>query len=426
MYTSVSSLEQAVSFAPIPTFIDELIHTAVFSEDTEIRQAAQKALRTIAQKQGIVFSATKYIYNAIGHGKLTEFTVPAINIRAMTYDIAYLIFTLMKKHLIGLVIFEIARSEMEYTKQDQEEFALCVLAGALKIGYTGPIFLQADHYQVRKKHFAENPQEEIELLKKLISDALTAGFYNIDIDASTLVDLSQPTIAAQQKDNIEITTQLAQFVLDTKPSSQEVTIGAEIGHIGDTNSTQEDLIVFMDGIKKSLPEHTITKLSIQTGTSHGGNVLPDGTLKQATVDFGLLDSLGMLAKEKYGLAGVVQHGASTLPLSDFTKFPLATTLEIHLSTALQNIVYNHLPNDAKQTLYDWIATNCANDRKPDWTDEQFYYKTRKKALGPNKKLLWDLTPEEKEPILHALTAYFEALFEGLQIVNTREKIQAYY
>ena len=48
--------------------------------------------------------------------------------------------------------------------------------------------------------------------------------------------------------------------------------------------------------------------------------MPDGTLAQVAIDFDVLKRLGELARKKYGLRGVVQHGASTLPDSAFHKF----------------------------------------------------------------------------------------------------------
>lgn len=408
------------------TQIETLIRQAIFANDTSQKQSARIRIQQLAKTQGIYLASTRAIYDAISRGELAGFTVPAINIRTLTYDTSSLIFSLMKKHEIGLVIFEIARSEMEYTHQDQEEFALSVLAGALHAGYCGPVYLQADHYQVRKKRYAENPEQELASIKELISKAFSAGFYNIDIDGSTLVDLSRPTVSEQQQDNVRASTILATFALETKPTDQDITIGAEIGHIGDTNSTKADLEAFMTGAMASLPPRAISKISIQTGSSHGGAVQPDGTLKTPTIDFALLKELGEVARKDYQLAGVVQHGASTLPLSLFSEFPTHNTLEIHLSTALQNIVFDTLPTKIKQALYSWIDTNCVAERKPDWSNEQFYYKLRKKALGPNKELLWNMSAADKQPILNALETFFVELLTRLNMLHTKKDLVQYY
>jgi len=66
------------------------------------------------------------------------------------------------------------------------------MAAAVKSGWRGPVFLQGDHFQINAKKFAADAEKETEAVKNLIREAIVAGFYNIDIDTSTLVDLSQP------------------------------------------------------------------------------------------------------------------------------------------------------------------------------------------------------------------------------------------
>ncbi|MCH8272784.1 MAG: aldolase, partial [Candidatus Marinimicrobia bacterium] len=60
-----------------------------------------------------------------------------------------------------------------------------------------------------------------------------------------------------------------------------------------------------------------------------------------------------------------------------------------------------------------------------WTDEQFYYKLRKKGFGPFKREFWELTPEIKEAIFNDLQDTFEFLFRKLGVENTREVTDKY-
>src|SRR4029453_5035669 len=96
--------------------------------------------------------------------------------------------------------------------------------------------------------------------------------------------------------------------------------GGEIGEVGSTNSTEAELRAYLDGLHAELaevpPEQPVTgisKVSVQTGTSHGGMVMPDGSVGMVAVDFDVHARLGEIARREYGLAGTVQHGASTLP-----------------------------------------------------------------------------------------------------------------
>ena len=90
---------------------------------------------------------------------------------------------------------------------------------------------------------------------------------------------------------------------------------------------------------------------MQTGTTHGGVVLPDGSIAKVSIDFNTLKELSQVAREEYGLGGAVQHGASTLPDEAFDMFPKVDTVEVHLATGFQNIIYdspNFPPRPAAQ------------------------------------------------------------------------------
>src|SRR5919107_2918585 len=121
----------------------------------------------------------------------------------------------------------------------------------------------------------------------------------------------------------------------------------------------------MNGFLRSLPKAMagISKISVQSGTSHGGVVLPDGSIADVKLDFKTLEELSRVARDEYGLAGAVQHGASTLPDELFSNFPRVETAEIHLATNFQNMLYNHLPKDLREEIYDWLRTNAAEERK---------------------------------------------------------------
>ena len=137
--------------------------------------------------------------------------------------------------------------------------------------------------------------------------------------------------------------------------------------------------------------------------------------------------LSTVARDEFGLAGCVQHGASTLPEEAFGHFPAAGCAEIHLATGFQNILYDGggLPADLRAEMMAWCLANCADERKPGETDEQFLYKTRKKALGPFKEALWSIGPEAEAEIGAHLAARLGLLFERLGVDGTRELVDRY-
>ena len=407
------------------SFIDRLVWTSVFSEDAELKNGCRILIHALAKDLGVTSASHQALYQAISRGEVTGFTVPAFNIRALTYDSSRIIFRLAKKHAVGAFILELARSEMGYSFQDPSEFAASVLAGAVKEGYQGHVFLQGDHYQVKEKIFAENAEKELDDLKALIAESIKSEIYNIDIDASTLVDLSQPTIEKQQELNARITAELTTYIRTQQPQGVTISVGGEIGHIGDKNSTDEDFTLFMEQYLTQVQGERISKVSAQTGSSHGGMVDQSGNLQKATIDFSVIDTIGTIAKEKYHMGGVVQHGASTLPLELYPTFVDHKTLEIHLSTQFQNIIFDTMPDSLREKMKQWVLTNCQADKKPDWNDTQLFYKARKRSIGPFKKDLWDLPAAEKQPILDALEKEYEAIFTKLSVLNTKDTVAKY-
>jgi len=409
--------------------MDELAFEAVFNADASLREAARWIIWAASQALGCASASTHDLYRARGRGEIpaTAFTVPAINVRASTYLTARQAFAAALERDAATVIFEIAKSEMAYTDQRPAEYAAVVLAAALREGWRTPVFLQGDHFQFNATKWAADPGAEMDGLRDLTREAIAAGFLNIDIDSSTLVDLSRPTVAEQQQVNARNSAEMTRLVRQLEPDGVTISVGGEIGEVGKANSTEEELRAYLDGYMASLGDgvERLSKVSVQTGTSHGGVPLPDGSVAEVSIDFDTLRRLSTVAREEYQLAGCVQHGASTLPDQAFNHFPDNGTAEIHLATGFQNILYDGggLPGELRAEMMDWCRANAADERKPGETEEQFLYKTRKKAIGPFKRELWTLPAANAEQIAANLRAKFGLLFDELRISGTRELVE---
>jgi len=407
--------------------IDELVWNSVFGKE-EIKNIARFIIRATAKKLNLGPATVYDVYKARGNGEYSNLTVPAINIRGLTYDVARAVFRAAKKSNSALIIFEIARSEIGYTDQRPSEYVAVVLGAAIKENYNYPIFIQGDHYQVNGKKYLENPEKEMQGAKDLIRESIEAGFYNIDLDTSTLVDLTKQTIKEQQKLNYEIASELTKFIRGIEPKGVTVALGGEIGEIGGKNSTVEELRAYLDGYFESIGNlKGITKVAVQTGTTHGGIPLPDGTIAKVKLDFDTLEKLGKVARDEYHLAGCVQHGASTLPAELFDKFPKVETAEIHLATEFQNMIFDSplFPQDLKNEITEYLFKNCISEKKEKDTDQQFIYKTRKKAFGPFKQKIWSLPENTRNTISSELEKKFSFLFEKLNVVNTDKIVKKY-
>ena len=412
--------------------IDDLIYTAVLSPDKAVREAACWLIRRSAAALGIISASIQPLYEAMGRGEVKGFTVPAINLRAITYASAQAVFRAAIKGQVGPFIFEIARSEIDYTAQRPLEYACAVTAAAIKTGYQGPVFLQGDHFQVNARKFAADPAKETQAVKNLIWEAIEAGFYNIDIDTSTLVDLTKATVKEQQKTNYILAAELTTMIRDLEPQGIAISVGGEIGEVGGKNSTIEELQAFMEGYLEELRKddqslNSISKISVQTGTTHGGVPLADGSIAKVKIDFDVLEKLSEVARNQYGLAGAVQHGASTLPDESFGKFPAIGTAEIHLATGFQNTIYDSLnfPKDLKGKIYGYLKKEFKEEWKENDTEEQFIYKTRKKGCGPFKREIWNLPAPVIQKLGLELEKQISFLFGKLKVNSTYEITRKY-
>lgn len=406
--------------------ISLVVRDAVFAADAQTRDKAQKSIRDIAMIHGAYPASIQGLYAAAGKSQYKNLTVPAMNIRGLTYDVARAVFRAALKDKVGAFIFEIARSEIGYTKQRPGEYGACILAAAVREGFSGPVFIQGDHYQVSAAKYGTDPEKELAAIEELIKESIAGGFLNIDIDASTVVDLKKPDFLQQQSANCEITARMTHFIRKAQPSGTTVSIGGEIGEVGGRNSTVADLNAFMQGYLANLQSGVtgISKISVQTGTTHGGVVLPDGSIAKVQLDFSTLRDLSKVARETYGLAGAVQHGASTLPESAFEMFPQQGTAEVHLATGFQNIIFDSpsFPKELLAEINKHLLAAYADERKKGETDEQLLYKTRKKAFGDFKRQLWDIPPANLDRIMLSLESQFSMLFRKLNVVNSKELV----
>ena len=212
-----------------------------------------------------------------------------------------------------------------------------------------------------------------------------------------------------------------------EPEEITISVGGEIGEVGKENSDENELRAYLDNFNELLNREdkgarSISKISIQTGTSHGGVPGPDGKVVEVNLDFECLENLSRIARQDYGLAGAVQHGASTLPRDLFNKFPELETAEIHLATDFQNMIYDNelFPEDFKKEIYVHLRKKFASEKKETDTDEQFIYKTRKKGFGEFKSKFWELSNEIRTEIGSNLQKKVEHLFTQLKVEDTLE------
>jgi fructose/tagatose bisphosphate aldolase len=409
--------------------IRDLAWTAAFAEEASVIAVAQWLVHEAAQALGARTASIHELYMARSRGEVSGFTVPAINLRAQVFDMARTVYETAASADVGAVILELARSEQTYTFQRPIDYSTSVLAGAVAAGWQGPVFIQGDHYQFNAKKYAADPEAMTEEIRRACRLAIDAGYRNIDIDSSTLVDLSKPNLDEEQRENYLRAAELTALIRSLETDGVTISVGGEIGEVGKQNSNEGELRAYLDGYRRELDARApgaigLSKVSVQTGTSHGGVPLPDGGVAEVKLDFEVLRRLGEVARQT-GLAGAVQHGASTLPDELFHRFPAVETAEIHLATGFQNALFEHpaFPEELHRAIESWCVGNAADERKDGQTEQQFVYTTRKKAIGPFKRQLWDLAT--KDEILAAQSRKIAFLFTELGVNGSREMVDGY-
>ena len=410
--------------------IKDVAWTATFSDDEPTVDAARWITWEASQELGAPSASIHELYMARSRDEYNGFTVPAINLRTQVFDMAAAGCRAAMALDAACPIFELARSEQAYTYQRPGEYITSVLAGAIHAGWVGPVFVQGDHYQFNAKNYAADPDKVTDALKEATLNAVSVGYGNIDIDSSTLVDLGLGSLDEQQRVNYTRAAELAALIRENEDDGLVVSIGGEIGEVGKTNSTPDELRAYLDGFAREFAARAgakaigLSKVSVQTGTSHGGVPMADGSVAEVNLDFEVLKELGEVARE-YGLAGAVQHGASTLPDELFHRFPEVETAEIHLATGFQNALYEHpaFPAELYASVERYCYDNLVDERSDSQTDAQFVYTTRKKALGEFKRQLWDL--ETKDQIIADQQAKMSFLFEQLGVPGNRSLVAGF-
>ncbi|MBI3855789.1 MAG: class II fructose-bisphosphate aldolase [Planctomycetes bacterium] len=414
------------ALAESPSGIDTLVRIAVFSVDASERDAARRAIRRAAAGRGIHTASIQGLYEAVAQGRIAGFTVPAHNLRGLIYDSARAAFRAAKKQEVGAFIFEISRGEMEYCLVRPAEYSACVFAAALRENWSGPVFIQGDHFQFPAKQYAADPAAVSADLTAATREAVDAGFLNIDIDPSTLVDLSKPSLKEQQRHNYERAAELTEFIRSIQPPGVEISVGGEIGEVGKENSTVAEFEAFFEGYRERWSGKPISKLSVQTGTAHGGIVNPDGSRAKPAIDFNVLRDLSAACRRR-GIAGTVQHGASTLPEEMFRQFPMHDAVEIHLATELQRIILDHpkMPKELRAKAARWVEETRPPEWKAGQTPAQNFEKAVKRAWGPLKREMWDMDPDALQAIMDSLEARFSRTFALLGVKGTRKIVDQY-
>lgn len=385
--------------------IDRLVYNAVFHESEELRYFLCWLIRKAAANLIIYPTSMQGLYEAIARGEVANFTLLAISVRALSYDVARACFQAAKETATDAFIFAFADAATDYNVQPPIEYATCILAAAIRERHQGPIFLQADHIQLDADHYQAHREDETDRLKGAIEEAMAAGFFNIDLNTSSLVDLSRPTLAEQQQQSYRECAELAAFTRQIEPGELSVNMGAEILALGNGNSTAGEFRAFMDGFVSELnipgDKKALSKITLRVD-------VPPISTDVAKVNLELLKELGEIARREFGLCVAVR--SESIPLSEelFDRYPENNISEVHLPNRFEELIFHHeaFSSDLKKDIFQWLMNEFAGQRKPDQSDEEFFHAFYESALSPFKQKMWDLPPEQRAQMMETVQAKF--------------------
>jgi fructose/tagatose bisphosphate aldolase len=419
------------------------------SASPDVMSLARWMILMAGNELGVIPTSIARLYDAMGRGEIDrEMTVPAVNIRMNSYESATALFGAAAGMKVNALVQEIARSEIGYTSQRPVEYRSVIVAAALKAGYRGPVVLQGDHFQLNMKKMREGgdtAEKEMGAVKEVMDEAVRAGFGSIDLDTSTLElrDHENLPVDEQLRPNFEAAAKLTLHARQLEKRYKlpwSLSLGGESGEVGTQRTSLEEYRAYQAGLQAELSrlakESGLDKLpgpnkiSINTGTVHGGTPMPDGTIAEVNIGFDTLREIAEAARADGVI--VAQHGASTLDPKYFRMFVDYGVGEVHLATGFQNLTYDAMPASLYEKIADWLATGCESAagtfekvKAGKLTSAQAIYKERKRGAGHFKESIWRMDGEARGEAFESLYSQFAFLFEQLNVQDTIELVKRY-
>jgi fructose-bisphosphate aldolase class II len=354
----------------------------------------------------------------------TEGIIMAANTRVV-HGVARGIFRAAKR-LSAAVIFELAKSESDlsggYTGLTPQDFSNAVCGIAKEVGFAAWA-LHADHITVKK-----GTSEELKGVKNLIEAQIAAGYTSFAIDASFLFDLSETTVLGQLQRNIDVTTELANFIKE-KMAGREFGLEVEVGEIGKTDkdglvlTTVEEAATFIRELHRRdiFPQ----VLAIANGSTHGNIYDAQGNLiEQVSIN---IERTVEVAKaiDPFNVR-VAQHGITGTPLKFIsTKFPRGLILKGNVGTFWQNLaweVFELFEPELYEDIENWTLNEYRDEaaKKGITKNDEIFGKYSKFAIKEFKDRIYSVS-EDTEHELEA-KAYAEAMmfFKAFGAVGTAD------
>ena len=324
--------------------------------------------------------------------------------------------------------FELAKSECDlkggYTGLTPQDFSDAVCGIANDVGF-GTWALHADHITVKK-----GTAEELTEVKKLIEAEITAGYTSFAIDASFLFDLSGKTALEELQKNIDVTTELANFIKE-KMAGREFGLEVEVGEIGKKDkdglvlTTVDEATTYITELHKRdiFPQ----VLAIANGSTHGNIYDDSGNLiEQVSIN---IDRTVEIAKAIEPLnVRIAQHGITGTPLKFInTKFPKGLILKGNVGTFWLNLaweVFEIFEPELYEDIWTWTLNEYKEEaeKKGITKNDEIFGKYSKFAIKEFKDRIYSVSNDTTREL--EAKAYAEAMmfFKAFGAVGTADTV----
>ena len=276
-------------------------------------RAAFYLIYSVAWKLNIYFSSLQLVYKAqANHEFSPHFKIPAIDITEDSIPVLRQLFNTMNREKTKFLSLIINPKEMD--QNGYFPYILKILVAAILEDYYGPIFLQTDSIFFDPLSFENNRDILIDQLKTITQNAIKSGIYNLNIDASELVDQEKSVISEKMLMNLKMVAMATNlWVRNFQPKGIIVSVSGKIGK-GAAGFIKADEI--KEYLKRLLKEGS--RLRFVTAGDDISKLVVDFRTKEIRTS----DQIGLLntiSQNEFGLGGIALDLGKINNLAQFTQ-----------------------------------------------------------------------------------------------------------
>lgn len=274
-------------------------------------------LSNICWTQGIYFSSLQKINIAQGtQDAFPKICIPVFDISESTYkqiqELArvFLNESTGKKSLAAFSLDFAILGEVDLLIQLSR-----VALIALLYEYQGPLFLQANHLKFDGSRFENDRENLLEELKSKTKQAIRLGIFNINYDASELIDMQAIRISEKMLMNLKMVAMATNlWVRFFQPSGVVVSVS---GNMGKSDNYLPDKADVKEFLQRLLKEGSRLRFGV-TGEDISKLEIPATKFDQKSVD--QINQLNEVVRRDIKMGGVVIDAGSLKDINAYLPF----------------------------------------------------------------------------------------------------------